>query len=62
MIEFFPDGSIQLKQNICFYNSCIRGALIDCSFEPGVLVNSREVNSSDDESDEIDYDYDENIS
>ena len=48
---------------MCSCNSCIRGALIDCSFEPGVQVNSREINSSDDESDEGDYDYDdENIS
>ena len=62
MIVFFPDGSIQVKQSICSCNSCIRGALIDCSFEPGVQVNSREINSSDDESDEGDYDYnDENI-
>ena len=62
MIVFFPDGSIQVKQNICSCNGCTRGALIDCSFEPGVQVNSREINSSDDESDEGDYDYnDENI-
>ena len=41
----------------------MRGALIDCSFETGVQVNSREINWSDDESDEGDYDYDdENIS
>ena len=66
-IAFFPEGSIQIKQNICSCNSCIRGALIDCSFEPGIQVNSKEINSSDDESDESDegdYDYndDENIS
>ena len=63
MIVFFPDGSMQVRQIMCSCNSCIRGALIDCSFEPGVQVNSREINSSDDESDEGDYDYDdENIS
>ena len=44
-------------------NSCIIGALYDCPFETGVQVNSREINSSDDKSDEGDYDYDdENIS
>ena len=47
---------------ICSRNSCIRGALIDCSFESGAQVNSREINSSDDESDEGDFDNDENIS
>ena len=63
MIVFFPDGSIHVKQNICSCNSCIRDELIDCSFEPGVQINSREINSSDDESDGGDYDYnDENIS
>ena len=63
MIVFLPYGSIQVKQNICSHNSCIRGALIDCSFKLGVQVNSREINSSDDESHEGDYDYDdENIS
>ena len=63
MIVFFPDGSMQVRQIMCSCNSCIRGARIDCSFEPGVQVNSREINSSDDESDEGDYDYDdENIS
>ena len=48
---------------ICSRNSCIRGALIDCSFESGAQINSREINSSDDESDEGDFDNDdENIS
>ena len=48
---------------ICSNNSCIRGALIDCSFESGAQINSREINSSDDESDEGDFDNDdENIS
>ena len=44
MVIFFPDGKIQVKQNICCCTSCIRGALIDCSFETGVQVNSREIN------------------
>ena len=48
---------------ICSHNSCIRGALIDCSFESGAQINSTEINSSDDESDEGDFDNDdENIS
>ena len=54
MIVLFPDGSIQVKQNIWSCNSCIRGALIDHSFEPGVQVNSTEINSSDHESDKGD--------
>ena len=59
MIVFFPDGSMQVRQIMCSCNSWIRGALIDCFFEPGVQVNSREINSSD----EGNYDYnDENIS
>ena len=40
-IVFSPDGSIQAKQNICSCTSCIWGALVDCSFELGVQVNSR---------------------
>ena len=51
MIVFFPDGSIQVKQNICSCKSCTRDALIHCSFEPAVQVNSREINSSDDKHD-----------
>ena len=46
MIVFFPNGSIQVKQNICSCNSCIRGGLIDCCFERDVQVNLREINSS----------------
>ena len=33
MIAFFPDGSIQQKQNICSCKRCLRGLFVHCMFE-----------------------------
>ena len=40
-----------MKQDICACSKCLQGNLINCEFEPGKLVNSKYIDSSDVKSD-----------
>ena len=38
IIAYHPDGSIQIKDNICACNHCLLGDLVNCAIEEGRLV------------------------
>ena len=35
MLSFFPDGSVQMKINLCLCESCLTGNFINCMPDPG---------------------------
>ena len=47
MISFFPGGSVQIKINLCSYESSLIGNFINCVHEPGVQVGSKLINCHD---------------
>ena len=62
MICFFPNDDIQIKENMCSCENCLRGQFIKCENKAGSQVSSREVNpnaeSDEDDDEEFDYDCD----
>ena len=60
MLCFLPSGTIQIKENIiCSCANCINGKFIDCEYQPGSQISSKEI-TSDNESEE-DYQFDNNF-
>ena len=60
MLFFFPDGSVQMKINLCSCESCLTGNFINCMHDPGVQVCSKLIScDSDSESDDASYDSEE---
>ena len=53
MVSFFPDGSVQIKINMCSCENCLIGDFINCMFDPGVQVCSKllAIDDSNSESD-----------
>ena len=46
MLCFFPSGTIQIKENICSCANCMNGKFIDCEYQPGSQICSKEITSS----------------
>ena len=46
MLCFFPSGTIQIKENICSCANCMNGKFIDCQYQPGSQICSKEITSS----------------
>ena len=51
MLCFLLSGNIQIKENICSCANCINGKFIDCEYQPGSQISSKEI-TSDGESEE----------
>ena len=51
MLCFLLSGTIRIKENICSCANCINGKFIDCQYQPGSQISSKEI-TSDHESDE----------
>ena len=62
IIVFFPNGTIQVKENISIGIRCLQGNLMNFEFEPRKQVNSNYLDSSNIETDdakESDYEIEE---
>ena len=52
ILVFKPDGSIQSKVNLCSCEQCIKGDLIYCKCEKGVLICNGDAESDEEEEDD----------
>ena len=61
MISYFPDGSIEMKENLCICNNCMLGRFASCLIEKGWKIEGCqiEISNGSDVSDESDDDYDD---
>lgn len=50
MIVYFPDGTIQLKENICICDNCFVGELKNCKLESGKILFQGDNGSESEES------------
>ena len=49
MFAYFPDGTIQVKENLCSCKDCIEGKFTNCKIEKGVLIGEEQMEDGDNE-------------